>query len=294
MTEKFKIYINAIRPHHWIKNILIFLPSLTSGIIDIEKSKLLLLAFLAFSFVASVGYLFNDIRDKDTDKRNPYKKNRAIASGALSIKGAMILFVLLLVASLGIIIFIGSTNFAVVVGAYLLLTITYSLYLKHMVVADIITLSLLYTLRVVAGAFILSIDLSVWLLSFSILIFLSLATIKRISELKALSLSQEEIKVREYLFNDIIILETLSLVSGYISVVVLIFHFSIEATQVLYSQYEILWLICPIILYWLTRAILITHRGEMHQDPIIFALKDKISLYIAISIVFIVLLAKFL
>ena len=241
-----------------------------------------------------MGYLFNDIRDKDTDKRNPYKKNRAIASGALSIKGAMILFVSLLVASLGIIIFIGSTNFAVVVGAYLLLTITYSLYLKHMVVADIITLSLLYTLRVAAGAFILSIDLSVWLLSFSILIFLSLATIKRVSELKALSLGQEEIKVREYLFNDIIILETLSLVSGYISVVVLIFHFSIEATQVLYSQYEILWLICPIILYWLTRAILITHRGEMHQDPIIFALKDKISLYVAISIVFIVLLAKFL
>ena len=294
MTEKFKIYINAIRPHHWIKNILIFLPSLTSGIIDIEKSKLLLLAFLAFSFVASVGYLFNDIKDKDTDKKNSYKKHRAIASGALSVKGAVILSVLLFIASLGIIISIGSTQFAMTVAVYLLLTFTYSLYLKHMVVADIITLSLLYTLRVLAGTLILSIDLSVWLLSFSILIFLSLATIKRISELKTLPLGQDEIKVREYLPNDIIILETLSLVSGYISVVVLIFHFSIEATQVLYSQYEILWLICPIILYWLTRIILITHRGEMHQDPIIYALKDKISLYIAISIAFIVLLAKFL
>ena len=294
MTEKFKIYINAIRPHHWIKNILIFLPSLTSGIIDIEKSKLLLLAFLAFSFVASVGYLFNDIKDKDTDKKNSYKKHRAIASGALSVKGAVILSVLLFIASLGIIISIGSTQFAMTVAVYLLLTFTYSLYLKHMVVADIITLSLLYTLRVTAGALILSIDLSVWLLSFSILIFLSLATIKRISELKTLPLGQDEIKVREYLPNDIIILETLSLVSGYISVVVLIFHFSIEATQALYSQYEILWLICPIILYWLTRIILITHRGEMHQDPIIYALKDKISLYIAISIAFIVLLAKFL
>jgi len=294
MIEKFKIYITAIRPHHWIKNILIFLPSFTSGVIDIEKSKLLLLAFLAFSFTASAGYLFNDIKDKATDRKNAYKKHRAIASGALSTKDAVILSVLLLIASLGIIISIGSTQFAMTVAVYLLLTFTYSLYLKHMVVADIITLSLLYTLRVTAGALILSIDLSVWLLSFSILIFLSLATIKRISELKTLPLGQDEIKVREYLPNDIIILETLSLVSGYISVVVLIFHFSIEATQVLYSQYEILWLICPIILYWLTRVILITHRGEMHQDPIIFALKDKISLYIAISIAFIVLLAKFL
>jgi len=107
-------------------------------------------------------------------------------------------------------------------------------------------------------------------------------------------LDREGIKVREYLVNDIIFLETLSLVAGYIAVVVLIFHFSIEATQLLYSRYEILWLICPIILYWLTRLILITHRGEMHQDPIIFAIKDKISLYIAISIGFIVFLAKFL
>ena len=294
MIEKFKIYITAIRPHHWIKNILIFLPSFTSGVIDIEKSKLLLLAFLAFSFTASAGYLFNDIKDKATDRKNAYKKHRAIASGALSIKDAVILSVLLLIASLGIIVFIGSTQFAFIVGTYLLLTITYSLYLKHIVVADITTLSLLYTLRVLAGALILSISVSVWLLSFSILIFLSLATIKRIAELKALSLDREEIKVREYLVNDIIFLETLSLVSGYIAVVVLIFHFSIEATQLLYSRYEILWLICPIILYWLTRVILITHRGEMHQDPIIFALKDKISLYIAISIVFIILLAKFL
>ena len=294
MIKKFKIYIKAIRPHHWIKNILIFLPSFTSGVIDIEQSKILLLAFLAFSFAASAGYLFNDIKDKATDRRNAYKKHRAIASGALSIKDAVILSVLLLIASLGIIVFIGSTQFALIVGTYLFLTITYSLHLKHLVIADITTLSLLYTLRVVAGALILSIDLSVWLLSFSILIFLSLATIKRIAELKALSLDREGLKVREYLVNDIIFLETLSLVSGYIAVVVLIFHFSIEATQLLYSRYEILWLICPIILYWLTRVILITHRGEMHHDPIIFAIKDKISLYIAISIGFIVFLAKFL
>ena len=295
MNEKLKIYLTALRPHHWSKNILIFLPSLTSGIITIENLKILVLAFFAFSLLASAGYLFNDLKDIETDKKNPYKKDRPIASGKLSTIAAISIFSILLLSSLSIIISLGSLKFAAAGIIYLLLTLSYSIKLKHIIIADIISLSMLYTLRVIAGSVLIaSIDMSVWLLSFSALIFLSLATIKRISELRALTNNDNEIKIRGYESNDIIILETLSIVSGYISVVVLVFHFSIEETKALYSQFEMLWLICPIILYWLTRIILITHRGKMHHDPVIFALKDRISISTGVAILIIIMLAKFL
>jgi len=295
MNEKLKIYIKALRPHHWSKNILIFLPSLTSGIITIEKLNILVLAFIAFSLLASAGYLFNDLKDIEADRSNPYKKDRPIASGKLSTKAAIFLFSVLLLSSLSIIISLGSLKFAITGIIYLLLTLLYSIRLKHIIIADIISLSMLYTLRVIAGTVIISsIDMSVWLLSFSALIFLCLATIKRVSELKALTNNDNEIKIRGYESNDIIILETLSIVSGYISIVVLVFHFSIEETKALYSQFEMLWIICPIILYWLTRMILITHRGMMHHDPVIFALKDRISMSVGVIILIIILLAKFI
>ena len=295
MNEKLKIYLTALRPHHWSKNILIFLPSLTSGIITIENLNILVLAFFAFSLLASAGYLFNDLKDIETDKKNPYKKDRPIASGKLSTIAAISIFSILLLSSLSIIISLGSLKFATTGIIYLLLTLSYSIKLKHIIIADIISLSMLYTLRVIAGSVLIaSIDMSVWLLSFSALIFLSLATIKRISELRALTNNDNEIKIRGYETNDIIILETLSIVSGYISVVVLVFHFSIEETKALYSQFEMLWLICPIILYWLTRIILITHRGKMHHDPVIFALKDRISISTGVVILIIIMLAKFL
>ena len=295
MNEKLKIYLTALRPHHWSKNILIFLPSLTSGMITIENLNILVLAFFAFSLLASAGYLFNDLKDIETDKKNPYKKARPIASGKLSTIAAISIFSILLLSSLSIIISLGSLKFATTGIIYLLLTLSYSIKLKHIIIADIISLSMLYTLRVIAGSVLIaSIDMSVWLLSFSALIFLSLATIKRISELRALTNNDNEIKIRGYETNDIIILETLSIVSGYISVVVLVFHFSIEETKALYSQFEMLWLICPIILYWLTRIILITHRGKMHHDPVIFALKDRISISTGVVILIIIMLAKFL
>ena len=287
MNEKLTIYMKALRPLHWSKNILIFIPSFTSGIITIDGIKILFFAFIAFSLLASAGYLFNDLKDIETDKKNPYKKHRPIASGKLSRKAAIFLFSILLLSSLSIFISIGSLKFAIVGIIYLSLTLLYSIKLKHIVIADIISLSMLYTLRVIAGSLIISsIDISVWLLS--------LAAIKRISELKALTNNNNEIKIRGYEHNDIIILETLSLVSGYISIVVLVFHFSIEETKALYSQFEMLWLICPIILYWLTRMILMTHRGMMHQDPVIFALKDRVSLSTSAIILIIVMLAKFL
>ena len=295
MNEKLKIYLTALRPHHLSKNILIFLPSLTSGMITIENLNILVLAFFAFSLLASAGYLFNDLKDIETDKKNPYKKDRPIASGKLSTIAAISIFSILLLSSLSIIISLGSLKFATTGIIYLLLTLSYSIKLKHIIIADIISLSMLYTLRVIAGSVLIaSIDMSVWLLSFSALIFLSLATIKRISELRALTNNDNEIKIRGYETNDIIILETLSIVSGYISVVVLVFHFSIEETKALYSQFEMLWLICPIILYWLTRIILITHRGKMHHDPVIFALKDRISISTGVVILIIIMLAKFL
>ena len=295
MNEKLKIYLTALRPHHWSKNILIFLPSLTSGMITIENLNILVLAFFAFSLLASAGYLFNDLKDIETDKKNPYKKDRPIASGKLSTIAAISIFSILLLSSLSIIISLGSLKFATTGIIYLLLTLSYSIKLKHIIIADIISLSMLYTLRVIAGSVLIaSIDMSVWLLSFSALIFLSLATIKRISELRALTNNDNEIKIRGYETNDIVILETLSIVSGYISVVVLVFHFSIEETKALYSQFEMLWLICPIILYWLTRIILITHRGKMHHDPVIFALKDRISISTGVVILIIIMLAKFL
>ena len=243
--------------------------------------------------VASSGYLFNDLLDLEADRNHPHKKTRPLAAGQISVLYSKILIPVLLIIAFLIAFLFVNIKFFLILSVYCLLTAIYSLILKRKIIVDILALSILYTLRVVAGGFAVDLPLSVWLLAFSMFIFLSLASVKRLAELiENASIGLKNLVGRSYEISDIAIIGGVSLVSGYISVLVVIFHIFTEATQEYYSQPEILLGACPIIVYWITRMILLAHRGQMHHDPILFSFRDNPSRLSAVLIILITIVAK--
>ncbi len=274
-----RLFLKAIRIHQWVKNILIFVPLLTAHKLA-EPALLLpaLLAFVAFSFCSSSVYLLNDLLDLEADRVHPTKRKRPFAAGDLSISTGIALIPLLLLASAAISLLLLPPGFLLALAVYFALTVGYSFYFKQLVLVDVLLLALLYTARLVAGAAAVAIAVSPWLFAFSMFLFLSLAFVKRFSELHSLRLSKKETaKGRGYFANDLEQLASLGAASGYISVLVLALYINSEDVTVLYHRPELLWLICPLLLYWISRVWLLAHRGQMHQDPIVFALKDKAS-----------------
>ena len=202
---------------------------------------------------------------------------------------AMPLFIL---ASAAIALALLPTTFGGALAIYFTLTLAYSFYLKQIVLLDVLVLALLYSARIAAGAMAITVPLSQWLLAFSMFLFLSLALVKRFSELHELRLSKKPAaKGRGYLSGDLEQLASLGAASGYISALVLALYINSHEVTALYSHPTILWLICPGILYWISRVWLLAHRGKMHQDPIVFAIKDKVSYLLAAFIGVIMLLA---
>ena len=276
-SQSVKQHILALRPHQWLKNTLVFLPMLAAHKIDGPTFLLSLLAFVCFSVVASSVYVLNDLLDLAADRAHPRKKNRPFASGSIPIghgawmaAGLLILGTLLAV-SLGI-------TFLLVMAAYYLLTLAYSLHLKRRIVIDICVLAGLYTARIVAGGVATGTPLSIWLLAFSIFFFLSLAAVKRQAELID-SAERGNLKAggRGYHVNDLPIISMIAISAGYVSVLVLTLYLNSAAVVKLYAQPEALWGVCGILLYWITRTVLIAHRGHMHDDPVVYAAKDRIS-----------------
>jgi|TARA_B100001964_G_scaffold117606_1_gene131045 4-hydroxybenzoate polyprenyltransferase len=294
--SKLKIlpYVNALRPHQWVKNILLFFPAVVSvQIFSTNIFKTLCISFIAFCLVASSGYLFNDILDLESDRKHPDKKTRPLAAGQISILYSKVLILVLLVIAVSIALLYVNIKFFIILSIYFLSTAFYSLYIKRKIIADILTLAILYTFRVIAGGFAVDLALSVWILAFSMFVFLSLAAVKRLAELvENASIGLKYSLGRSYEVNDITIIEGISLVSGYISVLVIILHIFTEATQGFYSRPELLLGICPIIMYWITRMILLAHRGQMHHDPILFSLRDSPSRLSAVLIIIIAIVAK--
>lgn len=273
----FKRFLKAIRIRQWIKNILIFSPMIAAQNFDFFTFKNSLLAFLAFSFVASSVYVVNDLIDLDSDRDHPRKKNRQFASGSIPVNlGGKIAFLLLLCGFL-----IGTLttkSFLLVLLVYYFLTLSYTLSLKNKYVVDIFTLSLLYSIRIFAGSVATNVSISFWFIAFSIFIFFSLACVKRQTEIVDIAKRNlSQIKGRAYIVNDLQIITTMAVTSGYLAVLVLALYINSPKVIELYTNPNALWFNLGILLLWISRTIFISHRGHMNDDPIVFAFKDKTS-----------------
>lgn len=277
-------FLKALRPHQWMKNLLVFVPLLAAHRYGDEASLLhVLIAFFVFGLTASSVYLLNDLVDVADDRHHPRKRRRPFASGDLSLLHGWLAWPLLTITAFAIASITLPSIFAGVLGIYFVLTLAYSLRLKQSAVIDVLTLAGLYTLRIIAGAAAIGVPLSFWLLTFSIFIFLSLAFIKRFSELKTArdNGSQERIRGRGYIHEDLEVVSSMGTSAGYLAVLVLALYIQDSHTAELYATPKFIWLACPLLLFWISRAWLIAHRGQMHDDPIVFALKDRVSWLVA-------------
>lgn len=277
------VWREALRIHQWIKNVLMFVPLLLAHeFLDLQKLVPLLLGFVAFNLCASSVYLLNDLLDLAADRGHPRKRLRPFAAAELPLEHGLVAIPLLLAASFAIALEAGAA-FAAVLAFYYVLTLAYSLDLKRRELIDVFTLASLYTLRIVAGAAAASVVISPWLLGFSIFIFLSLAIVKRVAELESgRERGATRLAGRGYRLDDLAMLRSLGVAAGYASVVVLALYVSAPDSRALYPHHQLLWLFAPLVLYWISRIWLVTHRGEMHDDPIVFATRDPQSRIVAL------------
>ncbi len=275
----------AIRLHQWAKNLLLFLPLLLAHTLSVTAVSHTALAFLCFGFCASASYLVNDLLDLDADRHHPRKRLRPFAAGDLSVRTGFGMVIALL--SLGVAgAWALSPGFLGWLLAYLVVTFAYSFSLKKFVLVDVLVLSGLYTVRLLAGAAVTGTQISPWLSGFSLFLFLSLAMVKRFSELHNLLASGQVPKNgRGYLLLDIEPLRSFGTSSGYASVVIFALYISGHDIMALYSHPHRMWLICPILIWWISRFWLLASRGELDEDPVVFALTDRTSSLIGACIV---------
>jgi 4-hydroxybenzoate polyprenyltransferase len=275
----------VLRMHQWLKNLLIFVPLIAAHKIgNIQSMQTLILAFVSFSLCASAVYMANDLLDLESDRKHPRKRCRPFACAAVPIKVGVILTPLFALASLALGLAVGRA-FTVCLVMYLLLTAAYSLWIKRMALIDCLTLAALYTLRIIAGAAAVAITLSFWLLAFSVFIFLSLAFVKRYAELQVQAqLGNRQAHGRGYSVTDAPLVQTLGITAGHAAVLVLALYLHGETVITLYAQPQFIWFAVPLTLFWVSWVWMKAHRGEMHDDPIVFAIKDKASLVVAVLI----------
>ncbi len=271
----------SLRPHQWLKNILVFVP-LAAAHQVLEPGLLWqgLLAFICFCLCASGVYVLNDLIDLPSDRRHPDKKHRPLASGSLPIWLGALLGPACVTASLVLAILALPPAFSLALAGYLVLTSTYTLWLKRLRILDVLTLALLYTLRVVAGAFATGLEATDWMLGFALLIFLSLALVKRYAELAEARERGDQGRSpgRGYRPRDLPRIAAFGTGAGYLAVVVLALYQHDPATLHLYRHPQWLWLASLLLLFWISRCWVVTRRGDMHEDPVVFAARDPLSL----------------
>lgn len=266
-----------LRPHQWIKNVLVFVPlAAVHGLFDRARLELCLAGFAAFCLTASSGYILNDLIDLEDDRNDPQKLDRPLVTGAMQRRTAWSLQALLL-ASAGVLAWRLPHHFASVLIAYYLLMCAYSLLLKRVVVADILTLACGYSLRVAAGAALLQIRPSAWLIALFGSLFMSLALLKRYAELMARQGAPNGGALRGYLAADAPILAAQGIASGYVSVLVLALYTTTDLLRRAYGRQQLFWLLCVLLLYWTNYMWLMARRGRIPHDPVTFALRDRTS-----------------
>jgi 4-hydroxybenzoate polyprenyltransferase len=272
--------LRTMRPHQWVKNLLVFVPLLTSHrYADTSAATNAALAFVAFCLTASGVYVLNDLLDVRADREHPTKRFRPIAAGELSASVAWAAVPVLLASALALSWLALSVQFTATLALYAAGAIAYSLWLKQLPLVDAMVLAALYTLRVIAGAAAIPVPLSFWLLALSTFLFLSLALMKRYCELRPARAEGHEGKLhgRGYDAGDLEVVATLGAASGYLAALVLALYIQDPKTAELYSRPQVIWLACPLMLYWVSHAWLVAHRGKMHDDPVVFALKERAS-----------------
>ena len=291
-TGLFKPVLKALRLHQWAKNVLIFVPLIAAHKVgDVVLLNQAIMAFFAFGLCASSVYLLNDMLDLEADRLHAKKRNRPFASGALSLNIGFVLIPLLLAGAVAFA-WVLPFKFWIILSAYYALTVTYSFGLKSIVLVDTIALAGLYTVRIVAGAKAIDVPLSFWLLLLSVFLFLSLALVKRYAELDALQ-RQGKLQAagRGYHVEDLPILQSMGVASGFLCVLVLAQYINSPEVLSLYRRPQVIWFLCVLLLFWISRVWLITHRGDMHDDPVVFAMKDRVSIIVGILVGATVLLA---
>jgi 4-hydroxybenzoate polyprenyltransferase len=281
------LILKQLRVYQWAKNFLLFVPLIAShSFSGFYKASL---AFLSFSFLSSAIYVMNDLCDLEADRQHPTKKNRPLASGALPIQFGLLLPLLLLPLSFALAQFL-PYRFTGVLLFYLVINIGYNLVLKTRPIIDVLSLSMLYLLRILGGHVVAGVAFSPWLTTFSLFFFLSLALIKRYTE----CITKETVIGRGYSASDASFISALGITSNAISI--LVFALYLNSNQVLkvYRSPEYLWIFIPVLFYWINRLWLKASRMQMHDDPVVFALKDRISHYLLVILAFSILAAYYL
>jgi len=281
-----KTWLRALRVHQWAKNLLLLVP-LAGAHQWHNHARLIstLIGMVAFSICASSVYILNDLLDLESDRHHPTKRYRSFASGEISLLHGLLAVPLLLALSVSLALYL-NPGFAAILAAYYTMTLLYSFWLKQVALLDVLVLAGLYAIRILAGGYTATVIVTDWLLLFSIFLFLSLAFAKRFTELHQTRHGADsgKIKGRGYHHEDVELISNMGVCCGYLSVLVLGMYVTHPAVIGLYHTPRVLWLICPVLLYWVSRVWLLAHRGEMHNDPILFALKDRSS-WIAVAVI---------
>ncbi|MBA3054652.1 MAG: UbiA family prenyltransferase [Sphingomonadales bacterium] len=284
-------YLKALRPHQWAKNLLVFLSIIAGHYFNPEMFAATLVAFVCFCAAASSAYIINDLLDLPGDRQHPTKCRRPFAAGDIPVSQGVVLSAVLLAGSIGLALLLPG-KFLIILLLYVATTLAYSLVLKRKMVIDVITLGGLYSARVYAGLAASGAKQSEWLLMFSLFLFLSLALVKRCSELVMLrEEGKDGIVGRGYRVADLAVLFPAACAAGYGAILVVALYMASPEVAVLYRHPARLWLLYPLLLYWITRVILLSGRNELHDDPVVFALTDRVSWAVGALCVGVIVLA---
>ncbi|MBV9759040.1 MAG: UbiA family prenyltransferase [Acidobacteriaceae bacterium] len=291
---KLKTWLRAARMHQWVKNVLVFVPLLTSHRLrDFQAVQSVILLFLAFSTCASAIYIINDLLDLSADRAHATKSSRPFASGALSIPAGFSLCLFFAAISVAFALYLPSPA-KFVLACYFVLTTLYSVWLKRKLILDVLVLATLYTVRIFAGGAATHIKISGWLITFSLFFFISLAICKRSSELmNLLKANKTRTTGRFYETGDLEPLNICGISSGMLACLIILLYESSQQAQLLYATPQLLFLLCPLLFYWLSRLWVLTFRGALKEDPILFAVRDRVSYAVSLAMALIVALAAF-
>jgi 4-hydroxybenzoate polyprenyltransferase len=284
--------VRLLRVHQWSKNLLLLVPPLGAHRLSADVLAPALIGAAAFSLAASSAYVVNDLLDREADRAHPLKARRPLAAGEISPRAALALAAAALAAALALALTV-RPGFLAGLGAYWIVTVAYSVRLKRVPVLDVLVLAGLYALRILAGTLATGVPTSAWLFTLAIFLFLSLALVKRTSELRRMSEAQRvpstsycspgergadlDVRGRGYSTGDLEILSMIGVASGLVAVLVLALYVASADVTRLYAHPERLWLLCPLGLYWVSRLWLLARRGAVDEDPVLFALRDPPS-----------------
>lgn len=279
-----------LRPHQWAKNLLLFVPLVLSHrVLELPSFGLTVLAFVAFSLSASAVYVLNDLLDLEADRRHPTKRNRPLASGALPIPTGVLLGFGCAACGMGTALAALPWSFCGLLAVYLVLTTAYSIRLKREPILDVFVLAGLYTLRILAGGAAIAEPITGWLLAFSLFFFVSLALVKRYSELLRVMTTRPkqeggELDRRGYHVDDLGLIQTIGPASGYLAVLTFCLYVNAPDVFRLYTYPQMLWGVGMVLFYWITRVWFLARRQQLTEDPVTFAIRDPLSILLGVSV----------